>query len=317
MTSELLARFATIILDTLVPIALGYFLHRAGWITKQGIDWVIKFNVRVVFTVLSILAFWKLRLTWEVMMVPVATVVMTFIPYFLMTALTRRVADPLERGAMITSGMLGNVGTLGGVICYLVIGPLGFSYVQIMAAVLNVILILFNFPLCQRYRDMAQTAGQSTLPKRSFVSLFFTWNQVALLGMLLGMGLSFGEVNQPAALEALFGPMVHISAWIAFLPVGLLLDFRAATRAFRATVPIFPVKFLFLPIVMWVFCHLTMTDETMLKAVVLVSACPTAINAVLACALYGLKTEVAISSLMSTTLVYCALICPIMVWLFI
>ena len=85
--------------------------------------------------------------------------------------------------------------------------------------------------------------------------------------------------------------MVHVSAWIAFLPVGLLLNFKAAAREMKKTIPILPVKFVLLPIVMWLFCYVTMDDPVMIATLVICSACPTAINSVLACALYGLKTD--------------------------
>lgn len=330
---DFLSRFGIILLDTLVPIGVGFFLHKAGWINKQGIDWVIKFNVRVMFTILSVLAFWKLKLTWELMMLPVGGIVMMIIPLFLMTYVTKKNNDPLERGALITAGMLGNIGTLGGVIAFLILGAAGFSYVQILATIANVVLILINFPLCQKYREEAEamkvaenerlgkpcSGPRASVPVRrklNFVSLFFTWNQVALVGMLAGIALSEMNVSQPQWLTSLFAPMVHISAWIAFLPVGLLLNFKAAAREMKKTLVILPVKFVLLPLVMWVFCSLTMSDPTMIATLVICSACPTAINAVLASALYGLKTDIAISSLMTSTVVFALVVCPVLVMLY-
>ncbi len=319
--NDFAARFAMILLDTLVPITVGYVLHRREWISKAGIDWVIKFNVRVMFTLLSILSFWKLNMSGSLVMLPVVGLLMMFVPYALMTWLTRRNPDPLERGALVTSGMLGNIGTLGGVLAFLLQGPVGFGYVQILATLSNVMLILFNFPLCQKYRAAAEAAdahlpkSASAGKKRGFVSLFFTWNQVALLGMLLGIFLSSAHVHQPAWLTSLFAPLVHISAWIAFLPVGLLLNFKAAIKEARKTIVIIPMKFICVPIVVWAAARLTIDDVAMVNALVICSACPTAINSVLACALYGLKTDIAVSSIMTSTAVFAVVVCPVLVWL--
>lgn len=322
--SDLTFRLLSILFDTLVPVSIGYVLHRHHLISQRGIDWVIKINVRVVFTLLSILSFWKLELSAHILWVPFATLCLTMLPYGLMLYLTRRETNPLVRGAQVTSGMLGNTGTLGGLLCYLILGPVSFSYVQIMATIQNVVLILFNFPLSQHFRDQADAllrakggnVQRGERPKKRFVDLFFTWNQVALLGMLLGLGLSWYAVPQPQVLIDIFGPMVHISAWIAFLPVGLLLDFQAARRMFKKTLLILPVRFVFLPLIMSLFCWLWVDDEVMAASIIIVSACPTAINAVLASALYGLKTEVAIASIMTTTFIFAVVVCPVLIALF-
>ncbi len=321
VTADFAVRFGTILFDTLLPITVGYVLHRRNLITREGVDWIIKLNVRGVFTVLSILSFWKLSLTWELVMLPVAGLLMMMVPFALMTWLTRNNPDPAERGALITAGMLGNVGTLGGVVAFLLKGPIAFGYVQILATLSNLVLILFNFPLCQKYRDEAiakSACSRSTClaQKRSFASLFFTWNQVALLGMLAGILLSAFHVPQPGWLADIFTPMVHVSAWIAFLPVGLLLNFKAAAKEMRKTVIILPMKFIVVPALMWAFCAATVNDPVMLSAIVISSAAPTAINAVLATALYGLKTDIAVSSLMTSTLVFAVLVCPILVTFF-
>ena len=63
--------------------------------------------------------------------------------------------------------------------------------------------------------------------------------------------------------------MVHVSAWIAFLPVGLLLNFKAAAREMKKTILILPVKFVLLPIVMWLFCYVTMDDPVMIATLVI------------------------------------------------
>ena len=54
----------------------------------------------------------------------------------------------------------------------------------------------------------------------------------------------------------------------------------------------------------------------MIATLVICSACPTAINSVLACALYGLKTDIAISSLMTSTFVFAVVVCPVLVGIY-
>ena len=196
--NDTLLRIALLLIDTIVPISLGYILHKKGIVTQEGTKKVFTFNVRVVFTVLAVISFWSLHIGPAIFWVPVIALVITFLPYFIMMAATKKNPDPRERGALVTAGMLGNTGTLGGLVCYLLLGPAAFAYVQIVAVIQNVLLITFNFPVAQKFHDMAVAGeGKAPMKKRSFSELFFTWNQVALIGMIVGAGLSLAHVPQP------------------------------------------------------------------------------------------------------------------------
>ena len=188
---------------------------------------------------------------------------------------------------------------------------------QIVAVIQNVLLITINFPVAQKFHDMAVAGeGKAPMKKRSFAELFFTWNQVALIGMIVGAGLSLAHVPQPEWLQMVFKPLVHISAWIAFLPVGLLLDFEAARREMPKTLWLMPLKFILMPLVVWALCAAVVTNPVMAATLIIVSSCPTAINSVLTCALYGLKTNIAVSSFMTSTTVFALVMCPIYFFLF-
>lgn len=147
--------------------------------------------------------------------------------------------------------------------------------------------------------------------------MFFTWNQVSILGMLAGAALSLGGVKQPDCFAPFFAALVHISAWIQFLPVGLLLNFAAARRQLNLNVlKLIPLKFIVMPAIIWLFCFFVFSDKTITATLVIQSACPVAINTVFCCALYGLKTDTAMAAFVSTTIVFLAVLCPIFFWLY-
>lgn len=236
--NDTLLRIALLLIDTIIPISLGYILHKKGIVTQEGTKKVITFNVRVVFTVLAVISFWSLHIGPAIFWVPVIALVITFLPYFIMMAATKKNPDPRERGALVTAGML------------------------------------------------------------------------------VGAGLSLAHVPQPEWLQMVFKPLVHISAWIAFLPVGLLLDFEAARREMPKTLWLMPLKFILMPLVVWALCAAVVTNPVMAATLIIVSSCPTAINSVLTCALYGLKTNIAVSSFMTSTTVFALVMCPIYFFLF-
>ena len=80
------------------------FFIKKGIVTQEGTKKVITFNVRVVFTVLAVISFWSLHIGPAIFWVPVIALVITFLPYFIMMAATKKNPDPRERGALVTAG---------------------------------------------------------------------------------------------------------------------------------------------------------------------------------------------------------------------
>ena len=308
-------RVVLLLIDIIGPISIGYFLKQKNLVKPAFNDFMIKLNVRGLFTVLAFVAFWKLKFTAEVALIPIAGLIILFVPYFLGMAITKKVEDPLERGALVVSSMLGNTSTLGGLLCFMLLGATSFAYVQVIGVLQSIVLILFCFPVCQKFHDMADTQ-RGLSKKRTFREMFFTWNQVSILGMLAGAALSLGGVKQPDCFAPFFAALVHISAWIAFPPGGLLLDFEAARREMPKTLWLMPLKFILMPLVVWALCAAVVTNPVMAATLIIVSSCPTAINSVLTCALYGLKTNIAVSSFMTSTTVFALVMCPIYFFLF-
>ena len=87
--NDTLLRIALLLIDTIVPISLGYILHKKGIVTQEGTKKVFTFNVRVVFTVLAVISFWSLHIGPAIFWVPVIALVITFLPYFIMMAATK------------------------------------------------------------------------------------------------------------------------------------------------------------------------------------------------------------------------------------
>lgn len=303
-------RILLLLADSLLPISVGYFLSRRGLVSRATTQKLITFNVRVMFTILAFISFWKLRMTAELLWIPLIALVITFAPYFAGMAMSRGFAKPAERGAFVVSAMLGNTGTLGGLVSYLILGPIAYAYVQVVAVVQNFLIIVFCFPVCQRFHDLANTDG-SAVKKRTFAELFFTWNQISLIGMIAGGALSAFSVPQPPLFDAVFSAFIHISCWINFLPVGLLLNFEAASKFMRQVTGIIPLKFVFVPAVTWAVSELLVSDPTIIRTMVILAATPTAINAVVSCALYRLETDLTMASFIGTTILFAAVLCPV------
>lgn len=304
-------RLIFVVTDLIAPLAVGYFLHQHRMVPEEHVNKLIRFNVICVYTLLSLLSFWVLPISWDLVIVPVFGFLLVLIPgaigglFFL-----KRYKSWLDRGAYIASAMLANLGTLGGVCAFILYDEQGFAYTQIIGTCQNILLVLVIFPFAQ-YCYMKYThAVRKTNRFHSFCEMFFSWNQLSLVGMIAGLLLNAFGVARPAMLGPVFQGLVHIAAWIAMLPVGFLIDFRQVRRYEKKVRSLTALRFLITPVIFSILIYLFVKDPVVQGTLLICAFCPTAINAVLTSRLYHLTTDLAVSSFVITTGAFLPIIFP-------
>lgn len=304
------SRFFVVFADILLPLALGMALRRWG-LSRNILRLIIKANVVGVASFLSLVSFWSVHVTRELLWLPVSILPICFLPVLIFYLFQKnRFTNPLDQGSYLISMMLGNIGTLAGLCAYVLYGEVGFAYVQLIAVPQILVIVLFCFPMAQRYYEMGSAQGKRG-ERTQFIKLLLTPNQLPALGVAAGLLLSGYQVERPEAVGTLFTLLIHVSAWMGMMPVGYDLHLSSVgTWAFRLW-PIFPVKFIFLPAVLYGLTRLFVSDPAMITCVILSAGAPTAIFAVAASQLYGLNVDMAESSFVTTTLVFLFILYPL------
>lgn len=304
------SRFFVVFADILLPLALGMALRRWG-LSRDILRLIIKANVVGVASFLSLVSFWSVHVTRELLWLPVSILPICFLPVLIFYLFQKnRFTNPLDQGSYLISMMLGNIGTLAGLCAYVLYGEVGFAYVQLIAVPQILVIVFYCFPMAQRFYEMG-TPGGKKLERTSLVRLLLTPNQLPALGVAAGLLLSGGGVERPQAVGTLFTILIHVSAWMGMMPVGYDLHLgTVGTYAFKMW-PIFPVKFVILPAILYGLTILFVTDPAMITCVVLSAGAPTAIFAVAAAQLYGLNVDMAESYFVTTTLVFLFILYPL------
>ena len=310
-------RLLFVVTDLIAPLVIGYALKKRHLITQRTNDRLIKLNIWVLTTILSVLSFWVLPLSWSLLLLPLFGFYLVLFPGAIGYALfARHLTDYLDRGAYVASAMLANLGTLGGVCAFILYNETGFAYTQLIGAFQNMLLCLVVFPyarFCQR--KAAGLAAEHRSRLRDLRDMFLTPNQMCLVGMILGLVLNACGVARPAAFGPVFQSLVHIGAWSAMLPVGFLLSFGAARKNLGRIKSLTFLRFLLMPIVTYFIVKALVADPILRHTIIILSCCPTAINAVLASRLYKLNVDLAATSFLVTTGAYLLVIFPILFFL--
>jgi auxin efflux carrier len=316
--NEINARLIYLGTDLILPLIVGYLLYQRRLLSDAAVNLLIRINVIVFFTLLSLFSFWALPLTRDLLILPAFFAFIILFPGFISWRfLGRRFHSPIDRGTHLISALLSNIGTLGGICAYIIYGEPGFAYAQIGGACQNLILVLLAFPAAQYYYLLHKNRGRSArLDGRAFLGLLISWNQLSLLGMAAGLLLNLFGAVRPPVLSSAFSYLIHISAWFAMLPVGSLINFRRARHFVYLTLDMIFLRFLLVPLVAYFAARLVISDPVIRNALVLFAGVPAAINATLTARLYHLNVDYTIAVFLVTTVLYLTVLFPAVFFLF-
>ncbi len=309
-------RLLFVFTDLVLPLIVGYTLHQRHLVNDKAITKLIKFNIVVISTVLSLLSFWVIPLSWDLLWVPACGFLLVLVPGLIGTVLfARRFPDMLDRGAYIASSMLTNLGTLGGVCAFILYNEVGFAYTQLVGTCQNFLLCLIVFPMAQYCYMKATNQIRKTNRLHMLREMFLSWNQLCVVGMFLGLLLNGFGVERPAVLGTAFQGLVHVGAWIAMLPVGFLIELQQVKKYARRVASLNILRFVISPAFFWGIGHFFIADPVFRNTLLILSFCPTAVNAVLSSKLYHLNYNIATSSFFITHAVFLFFIYPILFFL--
>ena len=315
---EINTRLIYLFTDLILPLIVGYVLYQRHLLSDTAVNRLIRINVIVFFTLLSLFSFWALPLTRDLLMLPAFFAFIILFPGFISWRLLgRRFRSPIDRGTHLISALLSNIGTLGGICAYIIYGERGFAYAQIGGACQNLALVILAFPIAQYYYLLHKTHGRAArLEGRSFLGLLVSWNQLSILGMAAGLLLNAGGVTRPPVLSEAFGYIIHVSAWFAMLPVGSLINLRRARHFVYLTVDMIALRFLIVPLFTFFAARIFISDPVVQNALVIFAGVPAAINATLTARLYRLNVDYTIAVFLVTTILYLTILFPITFFLF-
>lgn len=317
--SETSTRLLFLFLDVIMPLVVGYHLHKYNIVSIKFCNLLLKLNVRFIVVVLGLGSFWLVKINENfIFLAFIGIVLCSIIPgLFAYPYAKYKIKNLQTSSSYLIGSMLSNTGTLGGLCGFIVMGQMSFAYIQVMAMAQNIFTLLFCFPLAEYFHQKCMANGRDIKFHPRWRSILVSWNQIGLISMTIGIILSLNDVPRPAVFDPIFNSFVHIGAWCGILPVGYLLNFKAAKHYGRIALTYFPVRFIIVP----VLCYLTaisFTDDKLLIAsITLTGACPIGITATVVSQLYQLNTKLTEAAFLITTLGFVAIVYPLFLYLMI
>lgn len=306
-------RLFLVFIDIILPLMAGYYLHHKHIMSDRLNNLLIKCNIIIVLTLLSIASFWVLPLSVDLLLLPLYGILFTIVPCLLaIVTFAKTFSNYLDRGAYVMSATLSNVGTIGGLCAFILYDELGYAYVNLIATPQNILLVVLCFPLAQYYLDKHKASEAKTNFHLNLREMFITWNQLPFLGMLAGITLNIMEVQRPQPVADMFQCLVHAGAWISLTPVGYLMEFGKAREYYKKILSLLPLRYIIVPAIMYTIACTYFTDQVILASMLIVALTPSAINAVLCARLYNLNIDITTAAFILTTPIYLLVVFPIL-----
>ena len=206
----------------------------------------------------------------------------------------------LERrktGSFFVCGAFSNVGDIGGLICYLFLGEMGFALGSLYKIFVEFMYYTVGFPIA-KYFSVEFTEKRSLMRqlKRLLLDPFIL---VAVFSLFIGGFLNYSEIQRPAfykTVNAIFIPTVTI---LLLISIGLVMQLGRIGEYLKECATISLIKFLLLPVIITSLGILigygSTGDGLPLKVLMILSSMPVAFMALIPPSIYDLDLDLAVS----------------------
>lgn len=211
--------------------------------------------------------------------------------------LTRR-----QTGPYIVTGAFANVGSIGGLICYMFLGEAAFALVGLYKLFEQLIYFAFALPLAKSF-SLDHKANDS-LGSRFKKLAADPYVIIPLSGLAIGLILNLTGVPRPvffSLVNSIFIPIVPV---LLLLSIGMAMQLASIRKYFWKSVIIVLIRQIMVPSaavgIALAFRFDTINDGLPLKVVLILSCMPVAFMAMVPTTIYDLDIELANSNWLLT-----------------
>ncbi len=276
---------------------------------------LVKFVLLFINPITIVGALWTIRMNdGRLALFPVLEVFAIFLGGFLAIGASKILK--LERrktGAMFACGFFTNTLSIGGLVCYVFLGEMGFALVAFYRVFEEFVYYGVGFPIARLYSPDAheKETWQDKL-KRLGTDTFVL---VSLFSLFTGGLLNLSGLKRPEVYQAINSVLIPLGTLTFLISIGLAMRVRAIQNYLKECAAISAVKFLAVPALLTLTAFLLgyggIDEGLPLKVVMILSSMPVAFTSLVPPSLYDLDIDLANSCwLFSTSLL--AVVLPVL-----
>lgn len=209
-----------------------------------------------------------------------------------------------DTGSMFTCGSFTNIGSIGGLICYLFLGEEGFALVPIYKLFEQVIYYAIGFPIAKSLSSNIDTKENMVSQLKKVLTDIFVL--VALASIIIGTFLNLSGIERPIFYKTINAIFIPVGTIILLVSIGLAMKFGKVKNYIKESIAISIIKFILVPTIISTIAFFLGYGITKgglpLKVVIILSSMPVAFSALIPASIYDLNLDLANSCWLVTTL---------------
>jgi hypothetical protein len=211
--------------------------------------------------------------------------------------------DFRKTGALFGCGSFTNIGSIGGLICFIFLGEPGFALVPIYKLFEEMFYYTIGFPVAKYYSQTE--VKQEHTHVRFNILIKDPFIRVTVSSIFLGTLLNLSGIHRPSWYGIINTIFVPLGTLMLLCSIGLALKFSKVSYYFKECTAISIIKFIIVPMVTSLIAYSTgfaSIDKGLpFKVILILSSMPVAFNALIPPSIYNLDLDLANSCWLFTT----------------
>jgi len=209
-----------------------------------------------------------------------------------------------DTGSMFICGSFTNIGSIGGLLCYMFLGEKGFAFFPIYKLFEQVIYYAVGFPIAKNFSNEIVKKENILLQlKKVFTDIFVL---VTLTSITIGTFLNISGIERPEFYKTINAVFIPGGTVTLLISIGLAIKFKKVKNYIKECIAISMIKFILMPIIISSIAILLgygiFEGGLPLKVAIILSSMPVAFTAMVPVSIYDLNLDLANSCWLVTTM---------------
>lgn len=294
----------------------GYAGRRLGLVPEVVARWLMTGVAAFGYATISLLSIWVTPLSATDALLPaVGAAQMLLFAFAAIPVAACFTREPSQRGLLSVMSSIPNTGlTMGGFVIYLLYGAAGLGLANIYVLTFSPMVVLLAYPIARHYAGDAPRGSLGGLMVRSLLD----WRSISLPISLAGVGLSVAGVPRPAFIDDwhIMDLLVYALNVAAYFSIGLRLHLGSVPELWRMIGALGAIRFgggaVFGLAAAGLLALSPWPLESLAHNVLLIqSFVPTGVTSVAVANMFNLRPREASVLLVVNTVMYLALVLPV------
>ena len=203
--------------------------------------------------------------------------------------------NDFDTGAFFCCGFFSNLGSIGGLICFLLLGEEGYKLAALYILPIQIAYYTIGFPVAKYYAIKNNQPGQKIIDLKAMIKDPFI--MVGIASIIIGLGFKASGWERPIIFRSIIALFIPINTILLLISIGLSMKLKKVREYLKESILITCIKFMIIPAVMvsigFLMGYHQIIDGLPLKVILILSSMPVAFNSLIPPSIYGLNLDLA------------------------